>query len=264
MEGDDDRRDRKRGPQELTIELRRAGVVARPGRYRAAIRPTRGSLVLVDTNAAIASQLMDDAAQIGIETIWCSDGAEALLAIGAQPPDVLVLADRTDTVDAASITAAVRSRWTLPILIGSAPSKDESTREALAAGASAVIARPYQIDAIAPFALTGEHQSESVAAVYTAGPIHVDPHGYETRIRGRDVQLTQRELELLVYLIEQRGRVASSEEISRAVWGRRSDTNTVAVHVKRLREKLGHDPEHGEFIRTIPGAGYRLAPSIYA
>jgi DNA-binding response OmpR family regulator len=262
--GDDNWRDRKGGPHELTIEVRRADAVTRPGRYRAAVPPTRGSLVLVDTDADIASQLMDDAAQMGIETTWCSDGAEALLAIGAEPPDVLVLADRTDTVDTASITAAVRSRWTLPILIGSAPSNDESTREALAAGASAVIARPYQIDAIAPFALTGEHQSETAPAVYTAGPIHVDPHGYETRVRGRHVQLTQRELELLVYLIEQRGRVASSEEISQAVWGRASDTNTVAVHVKRLREKLGHDHEHGEFIRTIRGAGYRLAPSIYA
>jgi hypothetical protein len=59
----------------------------------------------------------------------------------------------------------VRGRWPLPILIGAAPSNDDSTREALAAGASAVIARPYQIDAIAPFALTGEHQSDSIAAV---------------------------------------------------------------------------------------------------
>jgi DNA-binding response OmpR family regulator len=185
--GDDNRRDRKDGPQQLTIEARRTDAATRPGGYRAAVPPTRGNPVLVDTDADIASQLMDDAAQIGIETTWFSDGAEALLAIGAQPPDVLVLADRTDTVDAASITAAVRGRWTLPILIGSAPSNDKSTRQALAAGASAVIARPYQIDAIAPFALTGEQKSNSVAAVYTAGPIRVDPHGYETRVRGRDV-----------------------------------------------------------------------------
>jgi CheY-like chemotaxis protein len=135
--GDDNRRDRKDGPQQLTIEARRTDAATRPGGYRAAVPPTRGNPVLVDTDADIASQLMDDAAQIGIETTWFSDGAEALLAIGAQPPDVLVLADRTDTVDAASITAAVRGRWTLPILIGSAPSNDKSTRQALAAGASA-------------------------------------------------------------------------------------------------------------------------------
>ncbi|HET6735174.1 MAG TPA: response regulator transcription factor [Mycobacterium sp.] len=226
--------------------------------------PVRGTLVLVETEAAVASRLMDDAAAIGIGTTWCTDGAEALLAVGADPPDVLVLAARTDSVDAPRITAAIRSRWTLPILVGSLSADDEMAREALAAGASALIARPYDITAIAPFALNGDHQPGTDPAVYVAGPIYVDRYGYEARVRGRDVRLTQRELELLVYLIEKRGRVASSDEISREVWGHPADTNTVAVHVRRLREKLGHDVEYGDFIRTIRGAGYRLAPSICA
>lgn len=243
----------------MTIEVRRTegGL----GRHRAAVPPTRGTLMLVDTDADVAAHLMDDAAKIGIETTWCDDGAEALLAIGVEQPNVLVLAARTSIVDAARITSAVRNRWNLPILIG-APSADELTRQALSAGASALIVRPYDINTIAPFAFNGVHESQRDQQVYTAGPIEVDRDGYETRVRGRDVQLTQRELELLVYLIERRGRVASSDEISRAVWGHPADTNTVAVHVRRLREKLGHDPEHGEFIRTIRGAGYRLAPSI--
>lgn len=211
---------------------------------------------------------MQAAAEIGIDTTWCRDGAEALLVVGAEPPNVLVIAARTDAVDAADITAAVRNRSDLPILVGAAPGEDDLAQQALAAGASAVIARPYDIAAIAPFALKapGNNATEFSPhrTVFTAGPIHVDRRGHETRVRGRDVQLTQRELELLIFLIKQRGKVASREEISRAVWGRPSDTNTVAVHVKRLREKLGSDPEHGEFIRTIRGAGYRLAPSICA
>jgi len=218
--------------------------------------------MLVDADADVASRLMDDAARIGIDTTWCDDGAEALLTIGVEQPDVLVLAARTNVVDAARITAAVRSRWNLPILIGS-PSEDDVTREALTAGASALIVRPYDIRTIAPFALSGSHQPLG-ESVLVAGPIEVNRDGYETRVWGRDVQLTQRELDLLVYLIERRGRVASSDEISRAVWGHPADTNTVAVHVRRLREKLGQDPDHGEFIRTIRGAGYRLAPSISA
>ncbi|MEV3902716.1 response regulator transcription factor [Mycobacterium sp. NPDC050551] len=219
--------------------------------------------MLVDTDPGVAAPLMDDAARMGIETTWCDDGAEALLAIGVEQPNVLVLAARTSVVDAARITSAVRNRWSLPILIG-APSADEVTRRALSAGASALIVRPYDINTIAPFAFNGIHSSREGRRIHTAGPIEVNPDGYETRVRGRDVQLTHRELELLVYLIERRGRVASSDEISRAVWGRPADTNTVAVHVRRLREKLGHDPEHGEYIRTIRGAGYRLAPSISA
>jgi DNA-binding response OmpR family regulator len=246
----------------LTIEVRRAE--AGQAEYARTIRPTRGSVVLAETDAATASQLMDAAAAIGIETTWCSDGAEALLAVGAEAPDVLVVAAQTDTVDAASIVAAVRSRSNLPILVGAAPGEDAAARQVLDAGASAVIARPYDIHAIAPFAIQTASSPADGLALYVAGPIEVDPRGYETRVRGHDVQLTQRELELLVFLIKQRGRVASSEEISRAVWGRPSDTNTVAVHVKRLREKLGDDPDHGEYIRTIRGAGYRLAPSICA
>ncbi|MEW5811235.1 MAG: response regulator transcription factor [Actinomycetota bacterium] len=223
--------------------------------------PTRGTLLIVDTDADVAARLVDDATEAGIESTWFDDGAEALLAIGIRQPDVLVLAACTAVVDTARITAAVRRRWSLPILIGT-PRADESTREALAAGASALIVRPYDINTIAPFAVKGNADTQRQSAIVQAGPIWVNRSGFETRVRGRDVQLTQREFELLLYLIERRGEVASSDEISRAVWGHPADTNTVAVHVRRLREKLGHEPELGEYIRTIRGAGYRLAPFI--
>ncbi|MBV9089994.1 MAG: response regulator transcription factor [Mycobacteriaceae bacterium] len=220
----------------------------------------RRHLVLVERDPAIASVLVEDAAAVGLETTWCRDGAEALLAVGAEPPAVLIVAAATETVEAASIAAAVRARSELPILVGAAGGEEELARQALATGASAVIARPYDVAAILPF--LAKVRGDDDGALLVAGPIEVDRNGRETRVRGRDVQLTQRELELLIFLIERRGRVASSAEISRAVWGRPSGTNTVAVHVKRLREKLGDDREHGEFIRTIRGAGYRLAPSV--
>jgi DNA-binding response OmpR family regulator len=242
----------------LTPETRQADAVNGHG------PATRGSLVVAEADQVMAAELIEAAARIGIETTWCRDGAEALLVVGAELPNALVIAAHTEAVDAARISAAVRSRSTLPILVGAAPGEEELARRALAAGASAVILRPYDIAAIAPFALDTNGHAALEPAVFTAGPIHVDRRGYETRVRGRDVQLTQRELELLVFLIERRGSVASSEEISTAVWGHPAHTNTVAVHVKRLRAKLGADPEHGEYIRTIRGAGYRLAPSICA
>lgn len=242
----------------MTIEVRRSDAAMGPEHHRAAVPPVRGNLVVADSDPAVATRLMEDAARVGIESTCCRDGAQALLAVGAERPNVLVIAARIETVDVAVVTATVRTRWDLPILIGVGAGEDERARQALAAGASAVIARPYDIDAIAPFAVNPDDEFD----VFVAGPIYVDRRCYETRVGGRDVQLTQRELELLVFLMEQRGKVASTDEISLAVWGRRADTNTVAVHVKRLREKLGGDPEHGEFIRTIRGAGYRLAPSI--
>jgi DNA-binding response OmpR family regulator len=226
--------------------------------------PARHSLVLAESDPAVATALIEAAAQIGIGTTWCRDGVETLLAVGAGLPDVLVIAAHTDAVDTSRISAAVRSRSELPILVGASPSEDQLARNALAAGATAVIARPYDINAISPFALDANGHHAHGTSVLTAGPILVDRRSYETRVRGRYVQLTQRELDLLVFLIVQRGSVANSQEISTAVWGHSAHTNTVAVHIKRLRKKLGADPEHGEYIRTIRGAGYRLSPSICA
>jgi DNA-binding response OmpR family regulator len=223
-----------------------------------------GSLVVVEAISTVAAALMEAAALIGIDTTWCRDGADALLTVGANPPSVLVIAAHTDTVSAARISAAVRSRWSLPILVGAAPGEEDLASEALEAGASAVIVRPYDITAIAPCALNANGKQQEQPSLFVAGPIRVDRRGYETRVGDRYVELTQRELELLIFLIVHQGTVTSTEEISQAVWGHPSETNTVAVHVKRLRQKLGADPEHGEYIRTVRGAGYRLAPSICA
>jgi DNA-binding response OmpR family regulator len=233
-----------------------------PSEHGGAVPRVRGTLVLAETDAETASELMEAASGVGIKTIWCRDGAGALLAVGAEAPDVLVISADTDTIDAASMVAAIRNHSNMPILVGAAPGEEGFARRALTAGASAVISRPYDIGAIAPFALRADGENVQGTGVLSAGPIEVDRRGHETRVHGRFVQLTQRELDLLVFLIKRRGKVVSSEEISREVWGRSPDTNTVAVHVKRLREKLGEDPTHGAFIRTIRGAGYRLAPSM--
>jgi len=98
--------------------------------------------------------------------------------------------------------------------------------------------------------------------ILTAGPIRVDLLRYEARLRGREIRLTTREFELLVFLLRKRGLVAGADEISDSVWHGPTNTNTVTVHINRLRVKLGDDPHHGIMIRTVRGVGYRLAPSL--
>ncbi|WP_158240421.1 response regulator transcription factor [Mycobacterium hubeiense] len=219
------------------------------------------SVVLCDSNAEVAQPLLAAVENHGLHTTWCRDGATALLEVGATAPTVLVIADQIDgALNTAEVVAAVRDHTDVPVLVGADPEDHTTARRALSLGGSAVIARPYDPSAVIAFAGAGEAQSEPYEL--TAGPLIVNTLNYEVRLRGNDVVLTRRELDVLVYLIRQRGRVASSEQISAAVWGHRTNTNTVAVHVKRLRAKLGSDVEHGKLIRTIRGAGYRLAPSI--
>jgi DNA-binding response OmpR family regulator len=195
----------------------------------------------------------------GIRTRWCRDGASALLEVGALAPNVLVVADQiSGAVSAADVVATVRDHTEVPVLVGADPDDPATARRALALGGSAVIARPYDASAVIAFAGT----ASAPAAELIAGPLVVNILNHEVRLRGIDVTLTRRELDVLVYLMKRRGKVASSDQISAAVWGHQTDTNTVAVHIKRLRAKLGSDIEHGPLIRTIRGAGYRLTSSI--
>lgn len=226
-----------------------------------ATTPT-ATLLLNESDPNIAEPLMDAAAARGIDTRWYRDGAAVLLAVGAEMPSLMVLSAETRTVSAEDIIASIRPLSAIPILVGASASATEESRRALAAGASAVVARPYDIDTIVAFAgLAGS--GDDSGPIVAAGPVRIDRRAQAAWLHGRELTLSHREFELLTYLLEQHGRIASQEQISNAVWGHSSETNTVAVHIKRLRDKLGTDPIYGQIIRTSRGRGYGLSPSLY-
>jgi two-component system alkaline phosphatase synthesis response regulator PhoP len=98
-------------------------------------------------------------------------------------------------------------------------------------------------------------------AVYSFGPVRVDFKGAEVTRDGQPVVLSAREFQLLRYLIENRGRVVSREELLKDVWGYHAlpSTRTVDVHMAWLRQKLEVNPKHPEFILTLRGLGYKFA-----
>lgn len=219
------------------------------------------SVVIVEPLESVGRAFVDQATVHGVFTTWCRDGAEALLALGAANPTALVLAAATPVIPAHTVVEVVRARWRYPVLIGVGPGDDESARRALQSGASGTVARPYDISEVLA-RLEPDRCGES--QILLAGPISLDLLRHEVRVDGHEVQLTSREMRLLAYLVGRQGQVSSQEEISRAVWGAPTTTNTVAVHVNRIRTKLGDQTHHGPMIRTIRGVGYRLAPTLCA
>jgi DNA-binding response OmpR family regulator len=93
-----------------------------------------------------------------------------------------------------------------------------------------------------------------------AGELVIDPGGYSARLRGRPLDLTYKEFELLKYLVQHPGRVFTRAQLLQEVWGYDyyGGTRTVDVHVRRLRAKLG--PEHEQLIGTVRNVGYRFDP----
>ncbi len=98
------------------------------------------------------------------------------------------------------------------------------------------------------------------AAEFSSGELNVDVGGYTARLRGRPLDLTYKEFELLKYLMQHPGRVYTRDQLLQEVWGfdYYGGTRTVDVHVRRLRAKLG--AEHEQLIGTVRNVGYRFDP----
>ena len=94
----------------------------------------------------------------------------------------------------------------------------------------------------------------------SSGELTIDAGGYSARLRGRPLDLTYKEFELLKYLVQHPGRVFTRAHLLQEVWGYDyyGGTRTVDVHVRRLRAKLG--PEHESLIGTVRNVGYRFDP----
>ena len=108
--------------------------------------------------------------------------------------------------------------------------------------------------------LIGRATSAGNAGVITVGDLTVEEDTYTARLRGRPLELTYKEFELLKFLAQHPGRVFTREQLVTEVWGYDffGGTRTVDVHVRRLRAKLG--PEHEALIGTVRHVGYRLVP----
>jgi DNA-binding response OmpR family regulator len=92
--------------------------------------------------------------------------------------------------------------------------------------------------------------------------IEIDPAGRRVAARGADVQLTVREFDLLLYLMQNPGQVFSRDQLMDAVWQYAfyTDTSTVTVHMRRLRTKVEEDPTQPRWLQTVWGVGYRFQP----
>jgi DNA-binding response OmpR family regulator len=223
--------------------------------------------LLAEPDATVAADLLDRARSVGIRAEWCRDGGEALVQAGATQPDLVVAAAELPVLATRAVIETIRNRWRMRILVGAGSGQEHLGAMALEAGAAAVVARPYDLDTVltlgfGTFSWVPARGIGATVGVLVAGPITIDTERHEVSMDGRELRFTHRELQLLTYLITRGGRVASRDEISAAVWGHVVDTNTVAVHIKRLRDKLGDHPAHGQLIRTVRGAGYRIASTL--
>jgi two-component system, OmpR family, response regulator len=215
-------------------------------------------LLVADPDADMVRELAAALEREGVFVAGVPDGAQALLQAGALRPDVVLVSATLPVIGPVEFVRAVRLARAVPVLLGVGDGHAEQAVQALAAGATACVARPYRVPELLPLVQAAFPGAAGARGVLTVGGVELDIGAYQVRVSGILVHLPLREFELLHYLMRNADRTVTREQIMRHVWhaAETMSTNTIAVHVKRLRARLGDDDDH--LIQTVRGVGYRL------
>ncbi|MDK1342046.1 response regulator transcription factor [Streptomyces sp. 378] len=216
-------------------------------------------LLLAEPDEELAAKALARFQGAGVRALVCHDGAEALLQAGALRPRAILLGAPLPVVDAARVTELIARLHPVPVLVGAGPEGVAEATAAVAAGAIAFVARPYRIEEITPLLMSGRDEGDGSAAPLVVGDVELDPAGFHVYVRGRSLQLPVREFLLLRYFMERPNKVISRRELTQALWGTDSlDSNTLTVHIRRVRNKLRDEGESRCTIDAIRGMGYRF------
>jgi two-component system, OmpR family, alkaline phosphatase synthesis response regulator PhoP len=214
--------------------------------------------------AALVARYLDKA---GFITERAASGREALQAIAARVPELLVLDLMLPQVDGLEVCRLLRANEAtaaIPIIMLTARAEESERIVGLELGADDYLAEPFspnelfaRVRALLRRAQRGTPPTKTLAY----GPIALDTERHMVSSDGRDVTLTAKEFLLLEYLLLHRGRVLSRDVLLTDVWGYRytGGTRTVDVHVRRLREKL---PVLAGGLVTVKQFGYKLVDPV--
>ncbi len=232
--------------------------------------PAKKPLILVADDDPQLLRLVTRNLQLeGYETLSASDGQQALDLLEARMPDVLLLDVMMPRLDGFSVTERVRQFSTVPIIIVTARGQEQDKIRGLDLGADDYLTKPFSVEellarvrAVLRRSQSGPATSEQgMRTTATIGALTLDFAQHLVMVGGQEVQLTPVEYRLLVYLVQNAGRVVTQDLLLEHVWGAEyaGESHLLQVNINRLRRKLETDPTHPRYVLTKTGVGYLFA-----
>jgi len=223
-------------------------------------------ILLIEDEPGLVLTLTDRLEREGYAVESATDGDTGLARASSGAFDLIILDLMLPRRSGLDVCRQLRqSGVETPILMLTARSQVVDKVVGLQLGGDDYLTKPFdmmellaRVEALLRRAARGP---AAAGAVHSFGPVRVDFRSAEVTRDGQPVVLSAREFQLLRYLIENRGRVVSREELLKDVWGYHAlpSTRTVDVHMAWLRQKLEANPKHPEFILTLRGLGYKFA-----
>ena len=224
-------------------------------------------VLVVDDDATVSDVLMRYLTRAGFQVAYAADGQSALAEAAANPPDLIILDLMLPGIDGLTVCARLRTTTQVPVIMLTALGEERDRIAGLEVGADDYVTKPFSPRELVLRVQSVLRRSVTPPALREAEPplvdgdLEIDTVGHHVRLRGEELALTGREYDLLAFLLRHPGRAFSRSELLAEVWGWSfGDHSTVTVHVRRLREKLEHDPAAPKRITTVWGVGYRYEP----
>jgi two-component system response regulator VicR len=223
------------------------------------------TVLVVDDEPTIREVVVRYLRRDGYETLEAADGDRARELIEKSEPSLVVLDVMLPGTDGLALCRWIRSRSSLPVILLTARGDEVDRIVGLELGADDYVTKPFSPRELAARVRTVLRRLGPQAPVEERlawDGLVIDAAAREVTRRGRPVQLTAKEFDLLRFLARHPRRVFSRDQLMSSVWGYEAayDTGTVTVHVRRLREKLEDDPSRPQLLETVWGAGYRFCP----
>ena len=239
-------------------------------------KPKR-TILIVDDEKPIVDILVYNLEKEGYDTLEARDGEEAVRVALEKKPDLILLDIMLPKMDGLAVCKRIRHSLNIPILMLSAKDEEIDKILGLELGADDYITKPFSVreliarvkanlrkmDVTTENLVTEQQKDkkEDNTNKLEVGDLALDLDKFEVRVRGKVIDLTLREFEVLKYLAKQPGQVITREILLEKVWGYEyyGDIRTVDVTVRRIREKIELDTSNPTILVTKRGVGYYLS-----
>lgn len=206
----------------------------------------------------------------GYETVIAKNGQEGLKLLEENTIHLAIVDIMMPVMDGITMVMKLREKYDIPVIFLSAKSEDIDKITGLNVGADDYVTKPFEpLELIArvnsnlrrynQILQLKEGQNSKNEDELHVGDLYLNRETKEVRIRNKEIRLTLKEFQILELLMSQPGRIFSADQIYELVWQEMAiNTDTIMVHIRKLRKKIETDPKNPEYIKVVWGIGYKI------